>query len=347
MPQVIRFVDRFQVDVAEYDAPPLLPATCRVSTLYSGISAGTELTAYRGTNPYLTSVWDPDLRLFSQGEGAAPAYPLEGWGYSEVGEVVEIADDVTSIEVGQRVWGIWGHRSEVVLPAAPLAAKSMSPDVDPVLGSFVRVGAIALNAVLAARVSLGETVVVMGQGVIGLLATSFAVRSGADVVVVDPIASRRDRGLAMGAASAVAPGESVARAIRERTRGRGADAVIELSGSHEALHEALRIAGPDARVTAAGFYQGGAGALRLGEEFHHNRVQLVASQIGSLPPHLHHRWDRGRLEATTLDMVSAGRPDVARLVSHRFAVHEADQAYELLDRSPADALQVLIDFTKE
>ena len=347
MPHVVRFVERRTVDVVEYDAPPLRPGTCRVRTLYSGISAGTELTAYRGTNPYLNAVWDPALALFTQARRPDPAYPLEGWGYSEVGEVVEVAPDVTDVAVGQRVWGIWGHRSEAVLDATTLAGHALDPDVDPMVGAFVRVGAIAMNAVLAAEVSLSETVVVMGQGVIGLLATRFAALAGAQVVVVDPIASRRERGLAWGASYAFEPGASVASAVRELTDGRGADAVLEISGSYRALHEAIRVAGPDGRVAAAGFYQGEAGALRLGEEFHHNRVQLVASQIGALPPHLRHRWDRDRLQAAVVRMLGTGDPDVSELVTHRYRVHEADRAYALLDTAPADALQVLLDFTEE
>ena len=61
--------------------------------------------------------------------------------------------------------------------------------------------------------------------------------------------------------------------------------MIELSGAYPALHQAIRVAGVGGTVIAAGFYQGPATALALGEEFHHNRVTLVSSQIGSLPRH--------------------------------------------------------------
>ena len=95
MPEVVSFTAPGQVALVSYDAAPLTPGSVRVRTWYSGISAGTELTAYRGSNPYLTGTWDPDRRLFVEG---APtfAYPVEGWGYSEVGEVVEVADGVTA-----------------------------------------------------------------------------------------------------------------------------------------------------------------------------------------------------------------------------------------------------------
>ncbi len=113
MPEVVSFISPGQVALVPYDAAPLTPGTVRVRTWYSGISAGTELTAYRGSNPYLTRTWDADRRLFVDGDPTF-SYPVEGWGYSEVGEVVEVADGVTAPAVGDVVHGIWGHRSEAV-----------------------------------------------------------------------------------------------------------------------------------------------------------------------------------------------------------------------------------------
>ncbi len=350
MARAVRLSGPRSVDVTTIPVPPLGPGELRVRTLASGISAGTELTAYRGTNPNLTSRWDPDRRLFMGVEGP-PSFPLVGWGYSEVGEVVEISppDDISGgsqaeVSVGDVVWGIWGHVSDAVLPIERLRGHELPRGLDPVVGCFVRVGAIALNAVLAAGAGLGETAVVVGQGVIGLLATSFAVQNGARVIVVEGIPARRELALELGAYEAFAPGPDVAPAIRERTAGRGADVAIELSGVFPALHEAIRIVGPDGRVVAAGFYQGDATALRLGEEFHHNRVDVVASQIGAVPAHKRARWDVPRLQETVVDLLASGHPDVTRLVSHRFDVEDAAQAYELLDTEPATALQVVLEF---
>jgi hypothetical protein len=92
--------------------------------LFSGISAGTELTAYRGTNPYLHKRWDGNRRLFVGDERVGAEYPLTGWGYEEVGEIVEIGTDVTDLQVGQRVYGIWGHRTSHVVPAEYARAPS-------------------------------------------------------------------------------------------------------------------------------------------------------------------------------------------------------------------------------
>ncbi len=349
-PHIVRFSAPRQVDVVAGAVEDCPPGAVRVRTLYSGISAGTELTAYRGSNVYLNKGWDPDLRLFVPGHPSV-TYPLSGWGYSEVGTVVEIggggqADPaIGSVTVGDVVYGVWGHRSEAVVPAAGLVGHALPPDLDPVSGVFVRVGAIALNALLAADLHLTETVVVIGQGVIGLLATRLAVLSGATVLAVDRIERRRIAARDFGAAYTVDPlsGRDVAAEVRALT-GAGADAAIELSGAYPALHEAIRSVQPGGRVVAAGFYQGPATGLDLGEEFHHNRVSVVASQIGGLPTGVTHRWDVLRLHRAFLGLVAAGRVDVTSLVSHVVPVGNAATAYRLLDEDPSGTLQVVLDF---
>ncbi len=321
----------------------------RVRTLYSGISAGTELTAYRGSNVYLNKRWDAGRRLFVPGDHSV-TYPIAGWGYSEVGQVVEVGDETPDLTgnlpaVGEIVYGVWGHRSEAVLPASEVAGQRLPQDMDPIAGAFVHVGAIALNAVLAAELHVTESVVVSGQGVIGLLATRLAVLSGATVIAVDGIAGRRTAARQFGAVHTLDPREvsDVAAAVRELT-GIGADVAIEISGVYPALHEAIRSVQLGGRVVAAGFYQGSATGLDLGEEFHHNRVTVVAAQIGGVPTAVSGRWDRRRLHRAILELISTGSLDVRSLVTHVVPADQAAAAYRLLDEEPAKALQVVLDF---
>ncbi|PVG83916.1 oxidoreductase [Nocardioides gansuensis] len=345
MPQVVQFNAPHDVSLVEVPEQPLTPAGVRVHTWYSGISAGTELTAYRGTNPYLTHTWNPDLRLFAQG---APtfAYPVAGWGYSEVGEVVEVGADVEGVTQGQLVYGIWGHRSDAVVPATMVRGRTLERPEDAVQGTFARVGAIALNAVMAADTRLGDTVAVFGQGVIGLLATRLARLSGARVIAVDAFGSRLKAALEMGASDVVPAGTAggAGAVVRALTGGRGADAAIDLSGSDRALHEGIRSVVVDGTVVASGFYQGGAVNLRLGEEFHHNRIRIVASQIGAPPPGLQHRWDQARLVSVFMEQVRSGQVDTARLVTDVVEAADVASAFERLDRGDPDVLQVVLRF---
>jgi threonine dehydrogenase-like Zn-dependent dehydrogenase len=207
------------------------------------------------------------------------------------------------------------------------------------------VGAVALNAVLAADVHLGETVAVFGQGVLGLLTTRLVRLSGGTVVAVDAVPGRLEKALEYGADAVLdARDGTVGPQIRKLTDGRGADVAIEISGSYRALHEAIRAVAVNGRVVAAGFYQGDGVGLRLGDEFHHNRVGLVCSQIGGVPPAVAGRWDQIRLNQTFLRLASARQIDPVGLVTHLVPVHEAAAAYHMLDRSPHEALQVVLTF---
>lgn len=345
MPHVVQFDAPGSVSLVECDAQPLTPADVRIRTFYSGISAGTELTAYRGSNPYLTGTWDPEARLFRPGSPTF-GYPVSGWGYSEVGEVVEIGVDVADVQVGQVVHGIWGHRSDAVVPAAAVAGRVLAPDADPIHGTFARVGAIALNAVLAADVSLGDQVAIFGQGVIGLLATRLATLSGADVIAIDALDVRLGTARQFGASEIVRadhPGGAGAK-VRQLSGGGGVDSAIELSGNDRALHEATRSVVVDGTVVASGFYQGGADHLRLGEEFHHNRVRIVASQISGTPLALGPRWEQRRLVSVFMRQVSAGRVDVTELITDVVDAAHVSQAFERLDRGDPDILQAVLRF---
>lgn len=352
MGTVVQFVGARQVEVVQTPEEDLPPGSVRVRTLYSGISAGTELTAYRGTNPYLTRSWDAERRLFVEGEDSSPRYPLVGWGYSEVGVVTEITPEVADRPGGPAegdvVWGIWGHRSEAVVPAAKLDNHVIPQGLDPLAATFARVGAVALNAVLAADIHLGETITMFGQGVIGLLATRLATLNGAQVLACDAIPSRLAKAIEFGALDTVdVSTTSAAERVRAITDGRGADVAVELSGNYRALHEAIRSVAVGGRVVAASFYQGDAAGLRLGEEFHHNRVELVCSQIGGAPVKLAGRWDQDRMNRTFLRLAAEGAIDPVGLVTHRVRVDEVAAAYELLDERPAEALQMVLDYTEE
>lgn len=233
-----------------------------------------------------------------------------------------------------------------MLPAEAVAGRTLEPGQDPLEGIFARVGAIALNAVLAADVILGDRVAVFRQGVIGLLATRLATLSGAEVVAVDGFASRLAVARDFGAAHVVPADhpDGAGAPVRALTGHAGVDAAIELSGSYRALHEATRCVVVDGTVVASGFYQGGAEQLRLGEEFHHNRVRIVASQISGTPIALGSRWDQRRLVSVVMAEVAARRLDVSRLVTDVVDSADVASAFEMLDRGDPATLLVVLRF---
>jgi threonine dehydrogenase-like Zn-dependent dehydrogenase len=345
---VITFDGPRAVGFAEEEDAPLADDEVRLRTLFSGISAGTELTAYRGSNPYLNKRWDEDRRLFVPHRSASLAYPVAGWGYEEVGRVEEVGPSVGSVRTGQIVWGTWGHRSHVVVKEAWASARVLPDDVDPIVGIFSQIGSIALNAVLDADVHLGEVVAVFGQGVPGLLVMQLIRLNGGTVVTVDRIPRRLELSRTFGADRVVdGNAESPADVVKAMTEGRGADVSIEISGSAAALHEAVRATAYNSRVVASGFFQGEAQALSLGEEFHHNRIEIVCSQISGVNRSLDHRWNEARLQRTFMTMAAQHRVEVEPMISHVIPVRDASNAFELLDERPEETVQVVLDFTEE
>jgi threonine dehydrogenase-like Zn-dependent dehydrogenase len=333
-----------KVGIREYEERPLRPNEVRLQTLYSGISAGTELTAYRESNPYLSKRWDDDRRLFLEG-GASLQHPIEGWGYEEVGEVAEVGSAVTEVRPGEVVWGTWGHKSTTVVRESWAAQRRLPSSVDPMVGIFSRIGAIALNAVLDADVHLGEYVAVFGQGVPGLIASQLARLNGGTVIAVDGIPKRLELAKELGAAHVIDfTKDSPAEEIKGLTENRGADVCIEISGSYRALHEAIRSTAYNSKVVSSGFYQGEGAGLSLGEEFHHNRINVISSQIFGVSLALDHRWTVERLERTIMTLAAQEKIGLKPLVTHVFGIDEADNAFRLLDEDPSEAVQVVLEF---
>ena len=344
MGTVLVFTGSRQIEFAEEPDVPLEPNQVRLRTLFSGISAGTELTAYRGTNPYLHKRWDGEHRLFVGDNRDGPSYPLKGWGYEECGEIIELGSAVSAVSVGQRVFGTWGHRTQHVVTADYARARILPPETDPVLGIFSQIGAITLNGTLDAQINIGETVAVFGLGVVGQLVAQLARRSGARVIGVDLLGTRRDLAEQLGADVVIDAREQVGEQIKELTGGRGADICIESSGSTAALHEAVRSCAYSARVVAMGFYQGEGRSLYLGEEFHHNRIDIVCSQISGVSPALKYRWDAPRLVRTFMDFVIDGKIDPLPLISHRVPFAEGASLFDTVDRQSDSVVQAVMAF---
>ncbi len=344
MGRLVRFTSPRKAEVVDFEEQVVGAGEVRLETLYSGISAGTELTVYRGSNPNLQSEWDPHQRLFVSGD-AHYVYPVDAFGYEEVGCVSAVGDGVDAGLVGRLVWGTWGHRSSVVCSAEFVQGRILPEGSRALSGIFAKIGAIALNAILDADIHIGETVVVFGAGVPGQIVAQLARLNGGHVMVVDLVPARRELAQRLGAAAVLDPDtDDVAEQVRARTGNRGADVVIEMSGSYHALHEAVRAAAYSSRVVVGGFFQGDATPMRLGEEFHHNRISVVGSQISGVAPGLQHRWDEMRMSKTVLELERDGRLRLTDLITHTVSAEEAPSAFAMLDASTEAALQVVLDY---
>ena len=122
---------------------------------------------------------------------------------------------------------------------------------------------------------------------------------------------------------------------------------IEASGAAAALNEAIRACAYSSKVVALGFFQGHAQGLFLGEEFHHNRVNIVCSQISGQAPELQHRWNGLRLAQTFMRLAVEGKLQLRPLITHVMPAAEAPALFKLLDEHLPEVLQAVLDFREE
>ncbi|MET0496586.1 MAG: zinc-binding alcohol dehydrogenase [Actinoplanes sp.] len=343
-----------RVEIVQQQSRPVPAGGFRVDTLFSGVSAGTELSYVKGTNPALHAGFDPVLGLFG-GEPAQP-FPVTRLGYMEVGRVAQ--SRTPAVTEGTVVAMTYGHRTSYLGDPLRDRVVPLPADLDPMLGIYVaHMGPICANGLLHAAADLrgtdvrglgdgvaGRRVVVTGAGVVGLLTALLARFHGAaSVVVVDPTAQRRAVAEALGLETldpeADDPAVRLKTAWRHTADDRGADVVFQCRGQASALHLALRLLRPQGTVVDLAFYQGGADEVRLGEEFHHNGLSLRCAQIGRVPRGLAPTWDRERLSAATIDLL---RADGAAISKHLIsAVVPFDEAPAFLDDLAARRRQEL------
>jgi threonine dehydrogenase-like Zn-dependent dehydrogenase len=336
-----------------------------VDTLYSGVSAGTELTQYRGSNPYLHGRWDERLKFFvhdGTGEGeTTQSYPVRFTGYMEVGRVV--ASRTGAVREGDVLCMAYGHKSGHRADARTAFYVRLPAELDPLLGIYVaQMGPICANAILHAdEDALGEhvtrlgeslrgrTVAIFGAGVVGLLTAMLARWAGAaQIAVVDRVPERLAVAARLGMLAVDTREGDAAVYLKELWQtgdpaDRGADVAFQCSGSDYLLNLAFKSVRPQCTVVDLGFYQGGAPNLLLGEAFHHNGLRHICAQIRRVPRRLAGTWNLHRLARETIAFLRDCGPAVREhLITHIVPFAEAPAIYDALDRGEGDVIQAVL-----
>jgi 2-desacetyl-2-hydroxyethyl bacteriochlorophyllide A dehydrogenase len=171
--------------------------------------------------------------------------------------------------------------------------------------------------------------------VVGLLITQLLERTGvSQLTVVDPISHRRDLALRVGANEAVDP--------RELSPGQDFDVAIEVSGNVAALDQAVSSVAFGGTVIVASWYGTKSVPLQLGGPFHRRRLRLVSSQVSTIDAALQPRWSYSRRLSVARDLLP--HLQLASLISHRFPVQAAAEAYRLVDEHPDTTVQVIFTY---
>jgi 2-desacetyl-2-hydroxyethyl bacteriochlorophyllide A dehydrogenase len=324
-----------EVTVLEEELPAPGTGQVLVKTEMSAISPGTELLIYRGYFPGNMAVDETIAALTGN-----LAYPLR-YGYAAVGRVIALGSRVDPTWKDRLVFSFQPHASHFT--AATEALMPVPQGLSPEQACFLPNMETAVNFVMDGAPLIGERVVVFGQGIVGLLTTSLLARFPlACLVTLDRYAKRRQASQAAGATASLDP---VAKDVDEQLNDlleAGTDLTYELSGAPAALDQAIRITGFSGRVVIGSWYGSKRAELDLGGHFHRSRIRLISSQVSSLSPELSGRWDKPRRFSLAWEMIA--KTDPARWITHRYPIQRAAEAYQLLDGSPQEAIQVLITY---
>lgn len=273
-----------------------------------------------------------------------PQYP----GYCGVGRVAAVGEKVTAVRPGDRVLADHaGHRSHFVKPAESLM--KVPGGVDPLEAAFTVIAAMSLQGVRKARIELGEAALIEGLGLLGVFAAQLAKLSGAvPVMVTDFDAARRKLALELGADFAFSPDDPELPAkVREATDGRGADAVIEVTGAASALTQALACVSPRGRVVLLGCTRVSDAPVDYYRDVHRTGVSIIGAhnfvrpREDSSPGFWTYRDDF----RTLLALAGANRFRAAAVISEIVPPGEAPAVYRRLAECANPPLGIVFDWT--
>ncbi|MBI3680405.1 MAG: bi-domain-containing oxidoreductase [Acidobacteria bacterium] len=366
MKAVLQHYDSGAIEVTELPTPAMTAGTVTVATVASLISVGTERAMLTIAKKNLIGKalsrpdWVKQVVDKVKSDGILETYrqararldlpvPL---GYSSAGVVKEVGPGVTGFAVGDRVaCAGYPHAAHAEIVRVPKNLCVHIPvQVSFEDASYVMLGAIALNAVRLAEPQLGERVAVIGLGLLGLLAAQMLRAAGCRVIGIDISAEKLELARELGAMYAILPEHAVG-AVADFTGKAGVDSALVFAStdSSQPLEQAADITRERGKVVVPGLVK-----LDLPRKtFFEKELRLIVPRAGGpgsgdpsyesrgadLPLPLV-RWTEGRNLAAFVDLVADGRVRVSPLTTHRFPIHNALDAYRLLngevkmDRAP-------------
>jgi len=314
------------VTVEGFESPAPDPNQVVIQTRASLISPGTErafFLALPNTN------------------AAYPLYP----GYSTIGDVVAVGEDVDSMYIGARVASGGPHASHIVMDASKCV--HVPDELDDEIATFFNLIAIAMQGVRKTRIELGESAVVIGMGPIGLFALQLARANGAlPVIAIDMDENRLALAREVGADAALLNGDSLLDEVRQLCGGDGAHVVIEATGASSAIPLALQLAAPRGRVSLLGSARGVTDGINFYRDVHRKGLSIIGAHEITRPrfESLPGWWTQYDEQRVALQLLAAGRLTAQPLISHRFVWNEFPQAYELLAGWDKSVLGMVIDW---
>jgi predicted dehydrogenase/threonine dehydrogenase-like Zn-dependent dehydrogenase len=359
---------RQEAEVVEVDVPRPGPREVLIAVAASLISTGTETAGYGAGGLIARGIDNPSMvgRLIhsvrTEGIAAtrrkvvAKSQELTAMGYSGAGVVVGTGPEVRVVSVGDRVAYAGAPHAEYVAVDEHLVA-AVPEGVSLEAAAFGALGCVALHGVRLGEPTLGETAVVVGLGLVGLLAAQCARSSGMRVIGIEPVASRRRLATGLGVGTVLDPQgeEDLGRTILSLTGGLGADVVYLCAGlkGSEATNEALGYARDRGRVVMLGdmglsLERGDLFRkeldLRISRSYGPGRYDPAYERKGLDYPIGYVRWTEGRNLKQVMAMLGDGMLQVEPMIGARVALEQASEAYARLASGSGDALAIVLTY---
>lgn len=355
MKQVLQNMRDGKTLVMDVPAPGVRPKTALVQTAASLVSAGTErmLVEFAGRNLLGKARSRPDLvrQVLDKArrEGLLPTLEAAfnrldqpmALGYSSAGTILAVGEGLTGYQVGDRVacagGGFAVHAELACVPQNLLAPLPDNVDFD--CAAFTTLGAIALHGFRLAQPQLGESVAIIGLGLLGLLTVQIARAAGCRAFGIDLDSHRVEMARQFGVEAVTRPdAEAAGRAF---SRGHGFDAVLICADTKS--DDTVELAGALARDRGQVISIGVVGThlprkpyyekelhFQVSRSYGPGRYDPAYEEGGQDYPYGYIRWSEGRNLAGFVDLLSSGKVDVQPLITHRFPIEQAPQAYELI-----------------
>jgi len=316
------------VEVENFDVREPKKDEVLIRTVSTLISPGTE-TAF--------------LMALPNTSGVFPQYP----GYSNAGIVERIGDEVTSVRVGDKVASSKPHASHVIAKEDKVFTIPDAVSYDE--ASFFKLGAIALQGVRKGMIELGESVVVIGQGLIGILALQLAKLSGGiPVIGIDLYDYRLSLSSKLGADYTINPlREKPKDRILELTDGKGASVVIEATGNPEAIPVALKLAGRCGRVILLGSTRG-ENTVNFYRDVHTKGLHIIGAH-NNIRPRYESSYGFWTIEDDSrliLKLIEKRLLKVKDLITLKMSFNKVKEAYRRLIELKGETMGIILDWSE-
>ena len=325
----------------EYEEEPLKPDQVRAESLFSAVKHGTEFRGFQANTPDASDRFDWEWRMHIRGDKLTDSFPKR-LGNMVLAEVIEVGEDVSSVQVGDRIFGHASVRETHTLSGDRVEKAPEGVSWQALM--YTDPAGVAVGGVRDGHIRLGDRVAVFGLGAIGLMAVQVARVAGARwVAAIDPIEKRCVAAASHGADVVLDPREAdVGMEIKKLTDKLGVDVSIESSGSSHAMYDALRSTRYQGTVVSTAYYNTPMEGLNLAGEWHRNRIQIVSSRSSS-EPWPDYGWSSKRGNEEAFNLLVEGRLNADDLMDPVVAFGGVAEAYMRMNSNPESAIKLGVD----